>query len=37
MAELEGWDIGAAYDFVVGVHATAHTMCSWILDLRGWG
>jgi len=33
VAELEGGNIGTTYDLVVGVHAAAHSMCAWILDL----
>lgn len=36
VAELEGGNIGATYDLVVGVHIAAHPMGAWILYL-GWG
>lgn len=36
VAELEGGNIGATYDLVVGVHIAAHSMSARILHL-GWG
>lgn len=35
MSELEGGDVGAADDLVVGVHAAAHAVGSGVLDLGG--
>lgn len=34
VSELEGGDVGAADDLVVGVHAAAHAVRAWILDLE---
>lgn len=36
VAELKCRYIRTTYNLVVGVHAAAHSMCAWILDL-GWG
>lgn len=33
MLELEGGDVGAADDLVVGVHAAGSAMSLWVLDL----
>lgn len=33
LAQLEGWNIGAADDFVVGVHVPTDTMCLWVAHL----
>lgn len=33
LAQLEGGDVGAADDLVVGVHGAAHAVGSWVADL----
>ena len=37
MAQFERGDVGATHDLVVGVHTSAHTVCTWVLDLREVG
>lgn len=34
VSQLEGWDVGPAENLVVGVHAAAHAMGAWVLDLK---
>jgi len=34
VVELEGGDVGSAYDLVVGVHVAAHAVRAWVFYLR---
>lgn len=34
MTQLKGRNVGSAHNFVISVHASTHTMCTRVLDLR---